>query len=263
MQLALTLTADGAEEQLPSNKSAAGHTLELFGNFSSPNNFLTEQQNTQYFAGLERQREAKVRRTFASTELSNKSSMLFMKEKQYMKKVIVLLASISLVVVSCESLFPHQVQVKFDSTSFYEQRSLWKESEMMNYHYDLTARGFIGYQGTIFVENGMFKSDISQSTDDRIEGFLDYSTIDEIYATIERSFLKYHNTKQSKGRDVYYTEIVVEYDPINHIPTKIIYKYHSHPNLAVDGTFHYEINAFAKREPSLRTFTSPPKNATL
>ena len=52
------------------------HTIELFGNFSSPNNFLMKQQNTQYFAGLVRQREAKVRRTFASTELSNKSNHL-------------------------------------------------------------------------------------------------------------------------------------------------------------------------------------------
>jgi len=37
--------------------------IELFGNFSFPNNFLIKQQNTQYFAGLVRQ----------LTELSNKS----------------------------------------------------------------------------------------------------------------------------------------------------------------------------------------------
>jgi len=34
-----------------------------------------KQQNTQYFAGLVRQCEAKVRRTSGSTELSNKSSV--------------------------------------------------------------------------------------------------------------------------------------------------------------------------------------------
>jgi len=94
------------------------------------------------------------------------------------------------------------------------------------------------------VENGEFKKDVPLHDDmDTVQMFLDYSTIDEVYATIEDAFLEYHDTRQSK-RDFYYTEIVVEYDRTNHIPTRIVYKYYCPPNLAVDGTFHYGIENF-------------------
>ena len=160
-----------------------------------------------------------------------------------MKKTVALFFIVPLsVFVSCDEL--NTVQVIFDSKTFHEQRALWQASNVINYQYDLNASGFIGYSGTIFVENGTFKKDEPQTDWDDINDFLDYSTIDKAYAAIEDRFLAYHNTQQS-SRDVYYTEIIVEYDTAIHIPTKIIYKYHSPPNVAVDGTFHFEIKAFA------------------
>ncbi|MDR2922283.1 MAG: hypothetical protein LBU85_02935, partial [Treponema sp.] len=58
-------------------------------------------------------------------------------------------------------------------------------------------------------------------------------------------FIFYNNTVQSENK-LYYTEIVVEYDKINHIPIEINYKYYSPPELMVDGTFNYKITEFNK-----------------
>jgi hypothetical protein len=147
---------------------------------------------------------------------------------------------------SCD-LFTTTVNVKFDQKTFNEQRQLWQASNVKNYQYQFYAMGFDSYRGTIIVENGIFKNDITSDEYDHIEYFMDYSNIDEIYKTIEKSFYLYNNTKQSIN-DFYYTEISVKYDKINHIPVKINYNYYNPPAVAVDGTFYYEVNNFSKSD---------------
>ena len=145
---------------------------------------------------------------------------------------------------SCD-LFNTTVYVKFDQKTFNEQRQLWQESNINNYQYKFSASGFTVYIGTIIVENGNFKNDIPSTEYSDSGLFMSYSSIDEVHKTIEETFVLYNNTKQSK-KDFYCTDILVEYDKINHIPVKIDYRYYCPPTLAVDGTFYYEINDFAK-----------------
>ena len=139
------------------------------------------------------------------------------------------------------------VRVKFDKETFLEQRQLWQQANIKNYQYRLSAIGFIYYYGTIFVENGQFKNDLPSVEYSNIENFMNYSTIDEIYKTIEEMFNSYNNTKQSE-KNVYYTEIFVEYDKIKHIPIEIIYHCYVPSDVALDGTFHYRIAEFSKRQ---------------
>ena len=140
-----------------------------------------------------------------------------------------------------------EVFVKFDKKTFIEQRKLWQLSNTKDYEYHLFASGFGSYYGKIIVENGNFNNDVilhenSQSV--VVSGFLNYSTIDLVYETIEKMFNSCNNS--TKKSDFYYTEILVEYDKTNHIPIKINYKYYCSPNLAVDGTFDYTITNFNK-----------------
>jgi hypothetical protein len=137
--------------------------------------------------------------------------------------------------------------VKFNQKTFNEQRELWQASNVKNYQYDFSAIGFASYYGTIFVENGNFKNDLPSEGNSGLYYFMSYSTIDEIYKTIEEKFLSYNDTKQSL-KDFYYTEILVVYDKINHIPASIKYKYNNNPLVAVDGTFDFEINNFNKQD---------------
>jgi len=147
---------------------------------------------------------------------------------------------------SCVNLSEPAAQVKFDKKTFVEQRQLWQKANIKNYQYQLSAIGFIYYYGTIFVENGKIKNDLPSVENSNIENFINYSTIDEIYKTIEETFT-FHNNKKQSEKDVYYTEIFVEYDKINHIPIDIIYYYYAPSDVALDGTFHYRIAEFSKK----------------
>ena len=166
-----------------------------------------------------------------------------------MKKMLVvnalLFVLLSVCIMSCD-LFKSTVYVKFDQKTFNEQKKLWQTSNVKNYQYEFLASGFIGYHGTVVVENGNFKNDLPLYEYSDFKGFMDYSTIDKIYKTIEESFYEYNNTKQSIINDFYYTEILVEYDRINHIPVNITYDYNTPQMTAIDGTFDYEINNFSR-----------------
>jgi len=148
---------------------------------------------------------------------------------------------------SCANLSEPTSQVKFDKKTFVEQRQLWQKANIKNYQYQLSAIGFIYYYGTIFVENGKIKNDLPSVEDSKIENFMNYSTIDEIYKTIEETFT-FHNNKKQSEKDVYYTEIFVEYDKANHIPIDIIYYYYAPSEVSVDGTFHYRIAEFSEKK---------------
>jgi len=151
------------------------------------------------------------------------------------------------ILFSCVNLSEFTVQVKFDQKTFVEQRQLWEKASIKNYQYQLSAIGFIYYYGTIFVENGKIKNDVASVEYSDIENFMNYSTIDDIYKTIEEMFNSYNNTRQSKT-DVYCTEIKVEYDKVKHIPIDIIYSYYASTDIALDGTFHYKITEFKERD---------------
>lgn len=138
-----------------------------------------------------------------------------------------------------------EVIVKFDKKTFIEQKKLWQLSNTKDYEYNLLAKGFIYYDGKIIVENGSFKNDVvlygsSLSVD---SFFLNYSTIDLVYKTIEEKFNSNNGATKS---DFYCAEIFGEYDKINHIPIKINYKYYCYPNLVVHGTFDYTITNFSR-----------------
>ena len=137
--------------------------------------------------------------------------------------------------------------VKFDRKTFSEQRQLWRDSNVRNYQYQLSAIGAFPYFGTVYVQDGNYKSDTPLERYFDITNFLDYSTIDKIYETIEKMFDS-HNNKEQSERTVYMTEISVEYDEINHIPLSIKYHYHIPPNVAFDGTSNYRIADFLKSE---------------
>ncbi|MDR2145407.1 MAG: DUF6174 domain-containing protein [Tannerella sp.] len=136
-----------------------------------------------------------------------------------------------------------EVIVKFDEKTFIEQKKLWQLSNTKDYEYHLLANGFVSYYGKIFVENGSFKND--EILHEYSHLMLNYSTIDLVYKTIEEIFHSSNNGTKKSG--FYYTEIVVEYDKVNHIPIKINYKYYSSPNLSIDGTFDYTITNFNKQ----------------
>ena len=139
-----------------------------------------------------------------------------------------------------------EVIVKFDEKTFIEQKKLWQLSNTKDYEYHLFASGFINYYGKIIVENGSFSNEVilHEYSNSVVSSFLNYSTIDLVYEIIEEMFNSCSNgTKKS---DFYYTEILVEYDIINHIPIKINYKYYCSPDLEVDGTFDYTITNFNK-----------------
>ena len=144
---------------------------------------------------------------------------------------------------SCEK---DEFIVKFDEKTFIEQKKLWQLSNTKDYEYHLRANGFIFYYGNIIVENSNFKSEeiLQEYSGSIISTFPNYSTIDLVYQTIEEMFNTYKSS--TNKTDFYYTEILVEYDKINHIPTKINYKYYCSPNLAIDGTFDYTITNFNK-----------------
>jgi len=162
-----------------------------------------------------------------------------------MKKIIIICEVFML--FSCVNLPEYTGQVKFDQKTFVEQRQLWQNANIKNYQYQLSAIGFIYYYGTIFVENGKIKNDVPSVENSNIENFMNYSTIDDIYKTIEEMFNSYNNTNQSK-KDVYCTAIKVEYDKIKHIPIDIIYSYYASPDIALDGTFHYRIAEFSESD---------------
>ncbi|MDR1249215.1 MAG: DUF6174 domain-containing protein [Treponema sp.] len=148
--------------------------------------------------------------------------------------------------VSCEDLFKYNVEVNFDKKTFTEQRQQWQVFQIKNYAYQLLASGFIGYDGIIIVENNNFKEDLPSHDYYKIDNFMHYATIDKIYETIEDIYNLYNSTEHSKSE--YYLEaIYIEYDKTNHIPIKIDYKYYIPDNMAVDGTFYYEIKNFEKR----------------
>ena len=165
-----------------------------------------------------------------------------------MKKIVVVFAVF--LFVSCEI----NVELEFDQETFNTQRQLWQASNVKDYQYQLSACGFASYDGIIIVENGKYKENIP-SYADYPDGYYEgsnyiiksYSTIDEIYKTIEDTFKRTNNKKQPVN-DIYLSGISVKYDKVNHIPIEIHYEYHYPVFNAVvmDGTFDYYISNFEK-----------------
>jgi hypothetical protein len=147
--------------------------------------------------------------------------------------------------VSCEI----NVEVKFDRETFYAQKQLWQTSNITDYKYHLRAIGWDGYDGTIIVENGNYKDNVPVDEHFEMTNYMltCFSTIDEMYKTIEDLFNGTNNKKQSIN-EIYLNEIFVVYDKINHIPKEIHYKYHYpvFPAVTQDGTYDYYINEFEK-----------------
>ena len=149
--------------------------------------------------------------------------------------------------ICCTTVSKHDDVVKFDHKTFSEQRQLWRDSNVKNYQYQLSAIGFVYYYGTIYVEDKNYKNNTSLVSNSDITNFLDYSTIDKVYETIEKMFDS-NNNKEQLEKTVYMTEISVEYDKINHVPLAIKYLYHIPPDIAFDGTSNYKITNFLKLE---------------
>jgi len=141
-----------------------------------------------------------------------------------MRKIIGIFFIIGLF-VSCEK----NVKVGFDHEAFYEQKQLWQTSNVTDYKYHLRAAGWYGmntpiYDGTIIVKNGNYSNNLP--VNDHFELDNNYSTIDEIYKTIENMFNE-NNNKKISMYDGFLDRISVTYDEINHIPIKIGYAYDS------------------------------------
>ena len=165
---------------------------------------------------------------------------------------IVILFCLSLLCTGCAHVSKHDADkhnagLTFDLQTFNEQKQLWQKSNVTDYQYQLTARGFRSYNGIIGVADGNFMGDFPLN-DERYRPlpFTNYSTIDNIYKIIEDTFNRHNNTERS--RDMYLTGIFVEYDKTNHIPVKINYTYYISKSIMVDGTFHFEISNFKKAD---------------
>jgi hypothetical protein len=152
---------------------------------------------------------------------------------------VVFFVVISFVVISCPN--EDTVYVKFDRDTFTEQRQLWQQSNVKNYKYDLVVAGKVGITYTIIIEDGNFKNSSPQTLANT-----GYSTIDEIYKTIEEESLNLYNIALQTKSDGYYAEILVEYDKVNHIPIEIQYIYNRYPYPPVGEPSYYKINNFNK-----------------
>jgi len=131
------------------------------------------------------------------------------------------------------------ITVKFDQEAFNEQKQLWQASDIKGYSYYLSMAypPASGYNGTIIVENGLYFDNIPELNDIGDDyDWKKYSTIDEIYLTIERIFIDNSNIKVSRN-DVYLEEIIVEYNKLNHIPLKINYIYYYPSNFNISPDF--------------------------
>jgi hypothetical protein len=129
--------------------------------------------------------------------------------------------AVLMLIGSCDGLFLTDASVEFDYNKFNEEISLWDSSKPNDYQYNLEHwnNGFsIPVNTLIFVENGIYKNQITQENYDYESDF--YLTIDDIYKSIEREYKNYHNTTQSKN-DTYLTKIEIKYDAENHIPIEI------------------------------------------
>ena len=166
-----------------------------------------------------------------------------------MKKIIVLNITLLVIFVlfsTCINDFDEEyyVEVVFDQGTFAEQRQLWQESNIKNYQYKFSNNMFFySYYGILVIESGEFKYDLPETEYSDISKYENFTTIDEIYKTIEETYNSANNTKRTKN-DVYITEIIIEYDKINHIPNVIFFKEYVPPDLYIEGTLYYEITNF-------------------
>ena len=170
-----------------------------------------------------------------------------------MKNIIVLsitILAIFVVFSTCTNDLDedYYVEIVFDKETFAEQRQLWQESNTLNYQYKLSNYEFFyWYYGILIIENGEFKYDIPETEGSDINEYKRFSSIDEIYKTIEEAYNLSNNTKQSKD-DIYLTEIIIEYDKINHIPSTIYFKLYVPPNMFIEGTGYYQITNFIRND---------------
>ena len=164
-------------------------------------------------------------------------------------KNLVFLFCVSFIFLSCDDIIKTTINVKFDKKAFYEQRQLWQDSNIKNYQYNFSNNMFFySYNGILFIENGIFKYDLPDAEYHELENYKNYyTTIDEIYKTIEETYNMCNGSKHSKN-DVYITEIIIEYDKINHIPNTIYYKEYVPPGLMIEGSLYYIISNFEKME---------------
>ena len=162
-----------------------------------------------------------------------------------MKKTIVLnITFLVIFVLFSTCINDYYVEVVFDQETFAEQRQLWQQSNIKNYQYKFSNNMFFySYCGLLFIENGEFKYDLPETEYSDISKYKNFSTIDEIYKTIEETYNWAKNTKRTKN-DVYITEIIIEYDKINHIPNIVYFKEYVPPGLFIEGTLYYEITNF-------------------
>ncbi|MEE1291458.1 MAG: hypothetical protein UHW86_10570, partial [Spirochaetota bacterium] len=70
--------------------------------------------------------------------------------------------------------------------------------------------------------------------------------IEKIYEDIKSRYDRSQGTEINSCDSLYfyYSEIIVKYDTVNHIPLTISYIYEAPENLAVDGSFYYQIKDF-------------------
>ena len=158
-----------------------------------------------------------------------------------MKNILLSVSFLGLL-VSCD-LFTPRVEIKFDLVTFNNQRQLWQSSNIKNYSYRLRAVGFIGYDGTIIIENGEYRENRPSEGSDEFSGyFMRYSSIDEIYSWVELMYTSNNNKKPDPGH--YLEEILVVYDETLHIPVEMHDIYHVSPGVSITGTFDYYIDDF-------------------
>ncbi|MBQ1998793.1 MAG: hypothetical protein II220_04835 [Spirochaetales bacterium] len=135
------------------------------------------------------------------------------------------------------------VDVDFDSETYERELEAWKEAKITKYEYTYEMHGDGGGFYNVSVDGN--KCEVT----DKITGETyinnDYR-IEKIYEDIKSHYDWSQGTEINSCDSLYfyYSEIIVQYDTVNHIPLTISYIYEVPENLAVDGTFYYKITDF-------------------
>ena len=156
-----------------------------------------------------------------------------------MKKYSLFLLSVLIIVTACSTF----VDVDFDMKTFEREQKAWNEAKITKYEYTYESLGEGGGIYNVSVDGD--KCEIIEEYTGKTF-FDDEYRIENIYKSIKASYDWSQGTEINPCDSLYfyYSEIIVKYDTVNHIPLTISYIYEASENLAVDGSFYYQITDF-------------------
>ncbi len=135
--------------------------------------------------------------------------------------------------------------INFDNQTFNENFTKWKSKNISDYKFTYNSFGFSSYSIDIEVKNNQvsaysvdnnypFYEETLKKESKNIDGF--FNEINDFYNE--------YNGKEYPDSEMYYTDIIVNYNKDYGYPESWYYKYHCPENLAVDGNFSHSLTKF-------------------